>query len=188
MANQTDKELSGVVRRILGDIRVELTDEFDRNFERQGFFTEGWKRRKSPTRGDGHILVNSGRLRRRIKSRSDATSITFYSTSPYAAIHNEGGAIKVTARMKRFFWAKYREATGSFSYRKNGGLRNTKRQRQLSANAKFYKAMALKKEGSAIEMPRRQFLGMAPEVEREVTKIIEDDLQEYFDHLDLGKR
>lgn len=183
-----DKALAGVVRHILSDIRVELADEFDKNFERQGFFTEGWKRRKNPTRGDGHILVGSGRLRRSIRSRSDATSITFYSSTPYAAIHNEGGDIRVTAKMKRFFWAKYREATGSFRYRKNGERRNTKKQRQLSANAEFYKAMALKKEGDVIKMPRRQFLGMAPEVEREVTRIIEDDLQEYFDHLDLGKR
>ena len=32
----------------MGDIRVELDDEFDKNFERQGFFTEAWKRRTGP--------------------------------------------------------------------------------------------------------------------------------------------
>ena len=47
--------------------------------------------------------------------------------------------------------------------------------------------MALMKVGKTIKIPKRQFLGMAPEVEREVTKIIEDELEEYFNHLDLKK-
>lgn len=185
MMARNDKDLRVVIGRILSDIRVELGDEFDRNFERQGFFSEGWKRRKSPTRGEGHILVDTGDLRRSIKSRSDASSITFYSDSPYAAIHNEGGEIRVTARMKRFFWHKYYESTGSFGRRKDGTLRQDKRNHRLSTNAEFWKAMALMKVGKAIKIPRRQFLGMAPEVEREVTQIIEDNLEEYFSNYKL---
>ena len=154
-----DGELRKVVRRILGDIRVELGDEFDQNFERQGFFSEKWQRRKSPIRGDGHILVASGDLRKSIRSRSDESSITFYSDLAYAGIHNEGGEIKVTARMKRFFWHKYYETKDE-----------------------FWKAMALMKVGKTIKIPRRQFLGMAPEVETEVRKIIEDNLADYFEH------
>lgn len=177
-----DGELRKVVRRILGDIRVELGDEFDQNFERQGFFAEKWQRRKSPIRGDGHILVASGKLRQSIKSRSDDASITFYSDLDYAAIHNEGGEIKVTARMKRFFWHKYYEAQGSFGRRKNGTPRQDKRNQRLGTEAEFWRAMALMKEGKAIKIPRRQFLGMAPEVETEVRKIIEDNLADYFEH------
>lgn len=154
-----DGELRKVGRRILSDIRVELGDEFDQNFERQGFFAEKWQRRKSPIRGDGHILVASGDLRKSIRSRSDESSITFYSDLAYAGIHNEGGEIKVTARMKRFFWHKYYETKDE-----------------------FWKAMALMKEGKTIKIPRRQFLGMAPEVETEVRKIIEDNLTQYFEH------
>lgn len=154
-----DGELRKVGRRILSDIRVELGDEFDQNFERQGFFAEKWQRRKSPIRGDGHILVASGDLRKSIRSRSDESSITFYSDLAYAGIHNEGGEIKVTARMKRFFWHKYYETKDE-----------------------FWKAMALMKVGKTIKIPRRQFLGMAPEVETEVRKIIEDNLTQYFEH------
>lgn len=154
-----DGELRKVVRRILSDIRVELGDEFDQNFERQGFFAEKWQRRKSPIRGDGHILVASGDLRKSIRSRSDDHSITFYSDLAYAGIHNEGGEIKVTAKMKRFFWHKYYETKDE-----------------------FWKAMALMKVGKTIKIPRRQFLGMAPEVETEVRKIIEDNLTQYFEH------
>lgn len=154
-----DGELRKVVRRILSDIRVELGDEFDQNFERQGFFAEKWQRRKSPIRGDGHILVASADLRKSIRRRSYDHSITFYSDLAYAGIHNEGGEIKVTARMKRFFWRKYHETKDE-----------------------FWKAMALMKEGKTIKIPRRQFLGMAPEVETEVRKIIEDNLTQYFEH------
>lgn len=185
MANN---DIQVVVRRILSDIRVELGDEFDRNFERQAFFTQAWQRRKSPMRPGGHILVSTGALRRSIQSRSDAQSITFYSDLPYAAIHNEGGPIRVTARMRRYFWAKYYEARGSFGHRKNGELRRNKRNQQLGAEAEFWRAMALKKVGSTIMIPRRQFLGMAPEVEREVTQIIEDNLTEYFEHLTLNTK
>ena len=33
---------------ILDDMRVELSDEFDKNFERKAFFTDAWKARKDP--------------------------------------------------------------------------------------------------------------------------------------------
>ena len=98
----TDKNTRAVIRRILSDIRVELGDEFDRNFERQAFFSDAWARRKSPTRPGGTILVDTGTLRRSVKSRTTDDSITFYTDLPYAAIHNDGGEIVVTEKMKRF--------------------------------------------------------------------------------------
>ena len=36
-------------RKILSDMRVELTEEFDRNFERKAFFSDKWKQRASGT-------------------------------------------------------------------------------------------------------------------------------------------
>ena len=191
MSNDLDK----VVRHILADIRVDIGEEFDKNFERQGFFAQGWQRRKSPIRGDGHILVDSGDLRRSIQSRSDATSITFYSTSPYAAIHNAGGEIKVTAKMKRFFRAKFYEAMG-MKKKNDGGNHPTlpdgafyawTSKMHLTPNAEFWRAMSMMKVGKTINIPKRQFLGMAPEVEKTVTDIIEQNLEEYFDSLDLTK-
>ena len=177
----TDKNTRAVIRRILSDIRVELGDEFDRNFERQAFFSDAWARRKSPTRPGGTILVDTGTLRRSIRSRTTDDSITFYTDLPYAAIHNDGGEIVVTEKMKRFFWHKYYEATGSFGRKKNGERRNDKRTRQLSTEADFWRFMALKRAGTTIRIPRRRFLGTGPEVERIVREIIEDNLNEYFD-------
>lgn len=180
--------MNRVVRLILQDIRVELGDEFDRNFERQGFFSEAWQRRKSPLRPGGHILVDTGALRRSVKSRSSASSITFYSDLPYASIHNDGGEIRVTARMKRYFWARYYEARGSFGWRKNGTRRNDKKNRQLTTEAEFWKAMALMKVGKTIKIPRRRFLGASPEVEAAVREIIEENLNEYFNNINFNDK
>lgn len=158
-----------------------MADEFDQNFEREAFFSEAWQRRKSPLRPGGHILVDTGQLRRSIQSRTTENSITFFTTEPYAAIHNEGGEIVVTERMKKWFWHKYYEATGSFGRKKDGSRRNDKRTVQLSDEAEFWKFMALKKAGTTIKIPRRQFLGVSPEVEAAVRGIIEENLADYIE-------
>lgn len=177
-----NQDVQKIIRNILSDIRVEMSDEFDRNFERQAFFSEAWQRRKSPTRPGGSILIDTGKLRQSISSRSTENSITFFSTLPYAAIHNDGGEIKVTRKMKAFFWHKYYETTGSFGRKKNGERRNDKRTVQLSTEAEFWKFMALMKEGKSIKIPRRRFLGASPEVEKVVKEIIEENLTDYFEH------
>lgn len=175
-----NSDVQKIIKRILKDIQVEMSDEFDKNFERQAFFSEAWARRKSPTRPGGSILIDKGQLRRSISSRTTENSITFYTTLPYAEIHNDGGEIRVTRKMKRWFWHKYYEATGSFGRRKDGTARKDKRTVQLSTEAEFWKFMALKKEGSTIKIPRRRFLGTSPEVEQAVREIVEENLTEYF--------
>lgn len=180
-----DKNFDTLLKHIFRDIQVELGDEFDRNFERQAFFSEAWKRRSSPSRSGGHTLVDSGNLRRSVKSRIGTDGVTFSSDHPYATIHNEGGEIKVTARMKRYFWHKYYEATGAFGRKKDGTRRNDRRTLQLSAEAEFWRCMALMKAGSTIRIPRRRFIGYAPEVERAVREIIEENLSEYFNSINI---
>lgn len=176
------KDIQRLIRTILSDIRVDMADEFDKNFERQAFFSEAWTRRKSPTRPGGSILIDTGTLRKSIQSKSTESSITFYSTLPYASIHNDGGEIKVTRKMKRYFWHKYYATTGSFGRKKNGERRNDKRTVQLSTEAEFWKHMALMKEGKSIKIPRRRFLGVSPEVEKTVKEIIEENLTDYFEN------
>ncbi len=170
-----------IIKKILKDIQVDLMDEFDQNFERQAFFAEAWQRRKSPAKDEGRaILTDTGHLRSSIKSRTTDNSIVFYSNAPYAAIHNEGGEIVVTDKMKRYFWAKYYETTGSFGRKKDGSRRNDKRNAQLSTEAEFWRFMALKKAGTTIVIPRRRFLGKSPEVEKAVRAIIEKHLRDYI--------
>lgn len=179
-------DVKTVIARILKGIQVEMSDEFDRNFERQAFFSEAWQRRKSPTRPGGSILIDTGQLRQSISSRTTDTSITFYTTLPYAAIHNDGGEIVVTKKMKRYFWAKYYEASGSFGRKKNGEKRGDKRTVQLTAEAEFWKFMALKKAGTTIKIPRRRFLGASPEVEQAVRDIIEENITEYCSSIEFN--
>ena len=175
-------DLVHVFTRILRDVQIKLKDEFDRNFERQGFFSERWARRRSPLRPGRATLVDTGGLRRSVQSKITSGGVTFYSAHPAADIHNEGGEIKVTARMKRYFWARHYAAVGGFGRKKNGEKRNDHRTQQLSSEASFWKFMALMKVGSSIKISRRQFLGASAEVEKAVTEIIEQNLEEYFNN------
>lgn len=184
-------EIGRIFRQILRDIKVELSDEFDRNFERQAFFSEAWKRSRRAERRGSATLIDTGSLRKSIMSRSDATSITFYSSLPYAAIHNEGGEIKVTARMKRYFRYRFYQAQGGFNrsnsgtQRKplpDGGFYAWTSKMSLTDEAEMWRYMALMKVGSTIKIPRRRFLGASPEVETAVRTIIEENLREYVEH------
>ena len=154
-----NNDLKIVIGRILKDIRIDMGDEFNRNFERQAFFSQSWQRRSSPLRPGGATLVDSGTLRRSIQSQVSNGSIRFFSTLPYAAIHNEGGEIKVTSRMKRYFWYRYYQATGSFGRKKSAEKRQAKRILQLSDEAELCKCRALMRVGKSIRIPKRQFLG-----------------------------
>ena len=125
-------------------------------------------------------MVDTGRLRQSIQSRTTENSITFFSTEPYAAIHNDGGEIVVTEKMKRYFWHKYYASTGAFGRKKDGSYRRDKRTLQLSDEAEFWKFMALKKVGTTLKIPRRRFLGTSPEVEQAVREIIAENITEYI--------
>lgn len=175
-------DLNTLVKRVLDDIRVEYKDEFDRNFTRQAFFNEAWQRRKSPFRPGGATLIDTGALRRSFIVNTTANAIEFSYTKEYAAIHNEGGTIKVTDKMKKYFWHKYYEATGGFGRKKNGEPRNNQRNHRLSTEAEFWKFMALKRVGSEVKIPRRQFVGYSPIVEQTVKQIIEESLSDYFEN------
>ena len=177
------------------DIQVELGDEFDQNFERQAFFSQAWQRRKSPMRPGGLILVDSGGLRRSVRSEIRESSIVFLSDHPAAAIHNEGGEIKVTAKMKRFFRAKFYESQGGFGRKKGDPNRPTlpdgafyawTSKMSLNTISEFWRIMALMKVGSTIKIPQRKFLGTSPEVEAAVRAIIEENLNEYINSIDFN--
>ncbi len=111
-------------------------------------------------------MLRSGKLRRSIRSKLTHNSIIFSSSMPYAAIHNEGGKIVVTEKMKRYFWAMYYKCTNAVKLTKTGKASNNQRTRRLTEEAKQWRAMALKKTGSKIKIPKRQFIGHHPDVDR----------------------
>ena len=197
-SNQVTRDLQRrinlLVRETLKDIRTEALEEFDRNFEREAFFNDKWARRKYNDDESRGLLIKTGNLRRSITGRiTDRDSVVIETTQPYAKIHNEGGTITVTRKMKKYFWWKYITITGSkrmkagipityserFSRKKDGTLRNTKRNRELTEEAKFYRAMAMKKAGSKITIPKRQFIGNHPDLEKLLKEIFYNNAKNF---------
>lgn len=191
------KELEKLVKKYIDttikDVRVEATEMFDKNFQREAFFNEKWARRKFNDDDSKNILTGTGALRKSIISKVEGKKIIFETTLPYASIHNEGGTITVTVGMKKHFWKMYLQIVGSkkpkegkkpfnesFQRTKKGALRNNKKNRMLSTVAEFYKAMALKPVGSKIVIPKRQFIGNHPELEQAIGEIARKNRIEIF--------
>lgn len=169
------------IENVLSDIRVDLTDEFDRNFERKAFFTKKWKSTNLPNQR-GSLLMRSGKLRRSILSKQASDSVTWTSSLPYATINNEGGEITVTAKMIRFFWAMYYKANGAITTKKKGEdnvvMRQTARNKKLSAEAQQWKNLALQKVGAKMKIEQRQFIGDHPVVRERIEVVIDLNMKE----------
>ncbi len=167
-----------LLRKIMNDLRVELSDEFDKNFERKAFFTEPWPERKSGSKGSLMNVRGGSGLRGSIRSSVNKDTIRWTSSQPYADIHNSGGEITVIAKMISFFWAKYYELTGQVKHKKDGTKSESRKNLRVSKEAEMYKALALKKPGDKIVMPKRQFIGAAPEVDEAVKRVIDANLKD----------
>ncbi len=163
-------------QKILNDIKVELKDEFDRNFERKAFFDQKWKKSKNG-------LVSTGKLRRSIQAQVVGNSVVFTSSVPYASIHNTGGTITVTAKMKRYFWARYKEVAGNIKTLKNGKRSASKKNIAISQEAEMWHRMALMKVGSKITIPQRQFIGNHPRVKKVIEQIVNENIKEAMKNL-----
>ena len=144
---------------ILDDMRVELSDEFDRNFERKAFFSDKWKPRAHDY-SRGSLLVVSSAMRRSAQGQVSGDGVRFSSSLPYATRHNEGGKITVTAKMKRYFWAQF-----------------------IKTKNEAWRRMALMKVGKVITIPERRFIGDGPDTQRIIREVIEDNLQRFNLHL-----
>lgn len=142
---------------ILNDMRVDLSEEFDRNFERKAFFSDKWKPR-AHNYPRGSLLMVSSALRRSIKGGAETleNGVRFSSAVPYASIHNEGGKITVTAKMKRYFWAQF-----------------------MKTKDEAWRRMALMKVGKVINMPERRFIGDGPDTQRIIREAIDRNLQQF---------
>lgn len=173
-------DIKNLIDDILDDIRVEAAEEFDRNFERKGFFENGtWAHAQYPNH-KGSLMMRSGKLRRSIKAEKKDDSVIISSSEPYAEIHNEGGEITVTANMKKYFWAKYYELSGKVKTTKSGKASKSKSSQRANAQAEYYKRLALMKEGSVIAIQQRQFVGMHPDLERALETIALENMERFF--------
>lgn len=159
------------LQQTLTDIKIKLTDEFDMNFQRKAFFNEKWASTKLHNHR-GSLMMRTGNLRSSMQSKIINNSIVFTSSMPYANIQNNGGEITVTPKMKKYFWAKHLEA----------------KKANKSTDAQQFKAMALKKVGDKIKIPKRQFIGHHPEVDKHIRNIINHNLEELSKQLKLDHK
>ncbi len=165
------------LKQILTDVKVKISEEFDKNFQRKAFFDKNWSNTKHPN-NRGSLMLRSGNLRRSLLNpRVQNMAITWSSSMPYAALHNEGGTITVTAKMKKFFWAMFYKNNGAIMMKRNGSgevvERNTARNRHFIGEAAKWRAMALMKIGTKIKIEERQFIGHHHQIDQMVQTIID---------------
>lgn len=156
-------DFQGIFLKVKGEmprkISVKAKNFFKEGFAKGGFtdasFQE-WAKSSSPfTR---KTMYNKGTLQNSIRSLQESKERVEVGTElEYAKIHNEGGTITVTPKMKKYWWAKYREFAGSVTRTKKGAV--SAKGRKANAKAEYCKRMALMKVGSKIKIPKRQFIG-----------------------------
>lgn len=106
---EKQQEIEQALRRTL-PVKVGriAKDHFQEGFLQGGFQDNGtqpWQRKKRPDKY-GPLMSSRQNLYGSIYYHPDDYRVTVGTSVPYAEIHNEGGDIIVTPRMKRFFWAK----------------------------------------------------------------------------------
>lgn len=151
---------------ILEIVAIESINHFKQSFEDEGFTDRSldkWDTRKTKrlSRNESKTLSDRGELSESIDYRIDGNTIIIFSDKPYAQIHNEGGTITVTPKMRSFFLFKMQEAIdyGSIEI------------------AEFWRAMFFSDE---IKMPKRQFIGKSEMLDAKVIDKIMRELDNIF--------
>ena len=160
-------------------IGSKVRESIRENFRKGRFYKgEAWQ---TPLRTDvgiagpgyGPLLSGTNTLMSSVDYIVGPARVTLRTVLVYAKIHNDGGQITVTPKMKSYFWSRYYDAGGS-----NKG--------EISKEAEFWRNMALKKVGSIIDIPQRQFMGEDPEVTRIVQETIEQELLKFANQFANG--
>lgn len=176
------KQYRNIKKKILTDLKVELLDEFDQNFTRKAFFDRPWPERSYPV-GRGSLMMLTGRGRRSLRGLVATNSVSFFSDTPYMGLHNTGGRVKITPRMRKFFWAMYYSCSNKKTYSiKSRSENKTKWNRKLSTQAQYWQGLALTKK-SAVTIPKRKVIGDHPRVQQIVHRVINDNLRQHMNLL-----
>lgn len=170
--------MNKIIKNIVNDVAVELRQQINENFRQSSFYGKKWDARKKDYK---HNILNrrgGAGLMGSINVKPSGNAVHVTSNLPYAAIHNEGGKITVTANMKKFFWAKHYEAKAGSEKFVRG-----KKKEQLSKEALYWRNMALMKIGSVITIPQRQFVGDHPQVKKMIEQVVADNLKELENYI-----
>lgn len=166
---------------VINDVRIEMKDEFDRNFERKAFFDQSWPKVSLINR-KGSMMARTNNLRRGFQAKIQGEKIAFSNSLPYASIHNEGGEITVTKKMKSYFWAMYYQASNGILYSiKTKAAAKTKNNAALTIEAQQFKALALMPIGKKIKIPSRRVIGPHPRIKEVIAGAVDNNLKELND-------
>ena len=181
--NDLEKQLKKVLNAMPTVIGQAAVSHFQDNItKRQGVPSSGSLQRfknrvfeSSRGRGKG-ILNDTGNLVDSIKiiSRSpNSVNVGIRASEiPYAELHQQGGKIPVTDKMRKFFWAKY------YQHASPVGRTRGKRSASTNQEADFWKAMALKKKNSMITIHKRQFMDATPDLEKAILRTIKTEMNQ----------
>jgi phage gpG-like protein len=184
MASRIDKLPFASVQRIFVNYQKQLptivatsaVSFFKGSFRRQGWVYDGklkrWKpRSKNAKRNRGRaILIDSGKLRRSIRTiHKSSQYIEVGSELEYAAIHNDGGKVKGTARVPGFTRKAHKVKGHKRTFK--GKVKKIKAHTRDATNVRSHTREL------DFTVDQRQFIGESPDV----LKRAERDL---FRHLD----
>lgn len=167
----------------LTDTEVKVMELLHDNIRRQAFFDKPWPRSKNPTKAGKKLLYQSGDLQDGYMSHTEGMNIHITNSVDYAGVHNEGAEIPATAQMKKYFWAMYYKASGARSKTKGGTVGNNARNRALSAEAEYWKSLALMRIGEKIQIPERRVMGEHPQLDNEIEAIVDRNMKETVEQM-----
>lgn len=175
--DRLQKAVANHIPRRVGKIAV---DYYHDSFHQQGFLNNGrqtWKpaQRIGTVKGanGGYLTLLSRRkeLYNSIHFVPGIAKVNIISNKPYSRIHNEGGVThpRVTPKMRKWAWANYYALTPQEKTNKKTGYKYSNWNAGKSKQMNLYKAIALtKKSNLTITIIKRQFMGKAPELNREI--------------------
>lgn len=139
-------------------VAIEAAKFFKDSFVKGGFTDtsfQKWKEGKSPLRGKKTLIGyrNTMNLMQSIRTLEENENRVRTGTElVYSEIHNDGGVITVTKKMKAYWWARYYEFAGM-------KRKTATAQARIDAKAEWCRNMALMKVGKKLKVPKRQYIG-----------------------------
>lgn len=129
--SQQAQRLQRTLTNLPRQVGVLVVGETKANFRRQAFDGQAWPKRKSNAQRDTgrNLLIDSGVLRRSIRSEAQGRRVTIFSDVPYAKVHNDGGSVKKRTS-KRSGYKSKRKGGATFQMPKRQFLGDSKSQRE----------------------------------------------------------
>jgi phage gpG-like protein len=155
--------------QLIDAMGVEALKFIDDNFAKQGFqgeTFEPWpKLKKQPKGAKRKILVDTATLRRSPKQTNSTDHTTISTDVPYAQVHNEGGDINHASR------------GAILNYTRKGGKLRLGKVQTESQQRKIKEIRRATIGAHITKMPKRQFMGPSPVLNRACERAIIDILK-----------